>query len=79
MLSTKKTMKKKVAVQEVVRRTSDEIDQLKKTVSSLRDKIEIAKADARDEIQRIKVEKLQEIETLQGAISSLRQKYEKRS
>ena len=72
-------MKKKVAVQEVVRRTSDEIDQLKKTVSSLRDKIEIAKADARDEIQRIKVEKLQEIEVLQGAISSLRQKYEKRS
>ena len=72
-------MKKKLRFRRLFGEPLTEIDQLKKTVSSLRDKIEIAKADARDEIQRIKVEKLQEIETLQGAISSLRQKYEKRS
>ena len=74
-----KDYEKSAAVQEVVQKSSDEIDQFKKTVSSLRDELEKSRADARDEVQRIKVENIKEVEALQSTITSLRQKYEERS
>ena len=79
LISYEKDHEKNVAVQKVTQGLSGEIVQLKRTVSSLRNELEIHKADARDEVQKIKVENKREIEVLQGTISNLRQKYEEQS